>query len=52
MDEVDGMAGNEDRGGIPVSATVYMCAMMGCCWLVGADQGHQGISNPNHLYLQ
>ena len=23
MDEVDGMAGNEDRGGIPVSATVH-----------------------------
>ena len=26
MDEVDGMAGNEDRGGIPVSGTVHACA--------------------------
>jgi len=29
MDEVDGMSGNEDRGGIQVSHSLYLC----CSWL-------------------
>lgn len=26
MDEVDGMAGNEDRGGIPGNERLYFCS--------------------------
>ena len=50
MDEVDGMAGNEDRGGIQV---IHTCTTVNAhiTGFVGVDQGDQGVSNSNNLYL-
>lgn len=52
MDEVDGMAGNEDRGGIQVSSpSTHVLFSAHTTGFVGVDQGDQGVSNSSNLYL-